>query len=139
MPLRVHDPVLFALVLVAALALVLTGFVGVAPNRLLSGRPIAVLPAAGGAMTAGLAALLALLFCAAFVRAGVALYRGVAAVAGVLLLLALAALGLAARHLAASATAATRIAPGAGFWILVGCAALAVAAALQRLGTGPGI
>jgi osmoprotectant transport system permease protein len=137
-PIRLRDPVLLALVLVAALALMLAGFIGVAPNRLLSPRPIAVLPAAGSPATAGLVALLALLLYAAFARASTVLYQGVATAAGLLLLLALAALGMAARHLAASATGAARIMPGAGFWILAGCATLAVVDALQRLGAGPG-
>lgn len=136
---RVRDPVLLVLVIVAALALALAGFVGEAPNRLLSGRPIALLPAAGAPLSAGLAGLLVFLFLAAFVRPGAVLCRSVAAGAGVLLLLALFALGAAARHLAASAPAVVRIAPGAGFWVLAGVAALALVAALQRLSAGPGL
>lgn len=138
-PLRVRNPVLFTLVITAAIALALTGFVDEAPNRLLSGRPIALLPAAGAPATAGLAALLALLLLAALMPAGAALHRAVAAASGLLLLLALAAVGAAARHLAAAAPPAVRIAPGAGFWLLAGCAALALADALQRLSAGPAL
>jgi osmoprotectant transport system permease protein len=138
-PRRVSDPALLVLVAVAALALAVTGFVGEAPNRLLSGRPIALLPAAGGPVTAGLALLLACLFCAAFLRPGSGRQRGIAAIAGILVLSAFAALGLAARHVAATVPAAARLMPGPGFWILAGCAALAVVAALQRLDAGPGL
>jgi osmoprotectant transport system permease protein len=138
-PLRVRDPVLLVLVIVAALALALGGFVGEAPNRLLSGRPVALPAAAGAPLTAGLAGLLALLLFASFARPGLALCRGVAIIAGLLLLLALATLGAAASHLAASAPAAARISPGAGFWILAGVAALAAVDALQRHDAGPGL
>ncbi|HJU15958.1 MAG TPA: hypothetical protein VJ770_05780, partial [Stellaceae bacterium] len=94
-PLRVQDPVLLVLVVTAGLALAFTGFVGEAPNRLLSGRPIGLLPAAGGPATAGLAALLALLLCAVFRPPGAALSRGVAAIGGALFLATLAVLGAA--------------------------------------------
>jgi osmoprotectant transport system permease protein len=138
-PLRVRDPVLLVLVVTGGFALALGGFVGEAPNRLLSGRPVALLAAAGAPLAAGLAGLLALLFLAAFLRPGSTLHRGVAIIAGLLLLLALLALGAAARHLAARAPAAARISPGAGFWILAGVAALALVDALQRLAAGPGL
>jgi osmoprotectant transport system permease protein len=138
-PLRLRNPVLLVLAAAAGLALAATGFVDEAPNRLLSGQPIALPAAAGGPVAAALALPLAGLFGAAFLRPRTALYRGVAAIAGILLLSALAALGLAARHLAATAPAAARLMPGPGFWILVGCAALAVVDALQRLAAGPGL
>lgn len=136
--LRVHDPALLVLAAVAGLALALGGFVGEAPNRLLSGRPIALLPAAGGGWTAGVVMLLAFLALAAWLRPRPALARAVAAAAGALLLLALAALGAAARHLAASAPPAARLMPEAGFWMLAGAAALAVITSLTRLGAGSG-
>jgi osmoprotectant transport system permease protein len=139
LPRRLHDPVLLVVVVAAGLGLALTGFVGEAPNRLLSGRPIALLPAAGGVATAAVAALLAFLFCTAFVPSRRALCRAVALAAAALLLLALAVLGMAARHLAATAPAAARLTPGAGFWIVALCAALAIVAALQRLGAGSGL
>jgi osmoprotectant transport system permease protein len=139
LPLRVRDPVLLVLAIVAALALARGGFVGEAPNRLLSGRPIALPAAAGVPFSAGLAGLLALLFLAAFLRPGSALHRAVAIIAGLLLLLALAALGAGARHLAAGVPAAVRLSPGAGFWVLAGVAVLALVDALQRLDAGPGL
>ncbi|MGH7098003.1 MAG: ABC transporter permease, partial [Stellaceae bacterium] len=92
---RLRGPVLLVLVIVAVAALGLGGFVGEAPNRLLSGRPILLFPAVGAPFSAGLAALLALLFTTAFMRPRAALDRGVAIVAGLLLLSALAALGAA--------------------------------------------
>ncbi|MGH7037000.1 MAG: ABC transporter permease [Stellaceae bacterium] len=135
---RLRGPVLLVLVIVAVAALGLGGFVGEAPNRLLSGRPILLFPAVGAPFSAGLAALLALLFTTAFMRPRAALDRGVAIVAGLLLLSALTALGAAAGRLAATAPAAARIAPGAGFWVLAGIAALALVEALRRLDAGAG-
>ncbi len=60
-----------------------------------------------------------------------------ALIAGLLLLLTLAAAGHAAGTLAAGAGPATRISLGGAFWLIAGCAALAVVDALQRLGAGP--
>ena len=65
------------------------------------------------------------------------LHAGVALIAGLLLLLTLAAAGQAARALVAGAGPAARISLGAAFWLIAGAAALAVVDALHRLGAGP--
>jgi osmoprotectant transport system permease protein len=59
-----------------------------------------------------------------------------AVVAAAALLLSIAALGAAARALTAAAPAAARVSAGPAFWIIGLCAALALAAALQRLRVG---
>src|SRR5580765_4087636 len=59
---RPQDPVLPVLVAVGALAVLTMGFVSVAPNRLLSGRPVGLFAAAdmrlGAAIVAGATILL---------------------------------------------------------------------------------
>jgi osmoprotectant transport system permease protein len=55
------------------------------------------------------------------------------------LLLTLAALGDAARTLAAGANPAARVSAGPAFWVISGCAALAVVDTLQRLRAGPAL
>jgi len=60
---RLHNLVLPALAAVTVAAVLTTGFVSVAPNRLLSGRPVGMLAAAdirlGAAIVVGAALLLA--------------------------------------------------------------------------------
>ena len=132
----VRNRVLLTLVIVATVAVAAAGFVGYAPNRLVSGRPIALWTAAPALSTAGIAALGAMLLAACMIAPSRALHYTAAAFAGALLLLVLAAAGQAANVLAAAAKPAARISLGAAFWTLAGCAALAVADALQRLGGG---
>jgi osmoprotectant transport system permease protein len=132
----IRNQVLFVLVIVAAAVVALSGFVGDAPNRLVSGRPVPLWVAAGALPTAGVAALGAALAAACLMRPSSALHCAVAAFAAALLLLVLAAAGQAASLLAQSAKPATRISLGPAFWVLSACAALAVGDALQRLGAG---
>jgi osmoprotectant transport system permease protein len=117
-------------------AIVLSGFVGDAPNRLVSGRPVPLWAAAGALPTAGIALLGTVLAAACLMRPSRALHCAVAAFAAALLLLILAAAGQAANLLAQSASPASRISLGPAFWVLAACAALAVGDALQRLGAG---
>jgi len=124
------------LVIVAAAAVALSGFVGEAPNRLVSGRPVPFWAAAGGLPTAGIAILGAALAAACLIRPSSALHCAVAAIAAALLMLVLAAAGQAASLLAQSASPAARISLGPAFWVLGACAALAIGDALQRLGAG---
>jgi osmoprotectant transport system permease protein len=128
--------VLFVLVVLAVAALALTGFVGYAPNRLVSGKPIFLGAAAGPLPMAGIAVLGAALLAGSMMRPSSLLHCAVAACAGLLLLLVLAAAGQASKMLAVGATAASRISLGMGFWTLAACAALAAGDGLQRLDAG---
>jgi osmoprotectant transport system permease protein len=132
----VRNQVLFVLVIVAAAAVALSGFVGDAPNRLVSGRPVPFWAAAGGLPTAAIVILGAALAAACLLRPSSALHCAVAAIAAALLMLVLAAAGQAASLLAQSASPAARISLGPAFWVLGACAALTIGDALQRLGAG---
>jgi osmoprotectant transport system permease protein len=133
----IRNPVLFTLVVAAAVASSSSGFVGYAPNRLVSGRPIPLWEAAGGPSTAGVALLGAMLLAACFISPSKALHSAEGILAAALLLLVLAAAGQAASTLAPGAKPAVRISLGAAFWALAAAAALAIVDALQRLGAGP--
>jgi osmoprotectant transport system permease protein len=133
----VRNQVLFTLVIAAAAAVAVSGFVGYAPNRLVSGKPIALWQAAGGPSTAGVALLGGMLLAMCFMSPGKTLHSAQGSLAAVLLVLALAAAGQAASTLALGAKPAVRISLGAAFWTLAAAAALAVVDALQRLGAGP--
>jgi osmoprotectant transport system permease protein len=132
----IRNQVLFVLVIVAVAAVLLSGFLGMAPNRLVSGEPVPLWEAAGALPTAGIAALGAALAAACLMRPSSALHCAVATFAAAMLLLVLAAAGQAASLLAQSASPASRVSLGPAFWILGACAALAVGDALQRLGAG---
>jgi osmoprotectant transport system permease protein len=134
-----RNQVLLALVAVAAVAIVTSGFVAIAPNRLLSGRPITLWAAAGASPVIAIGVIGALLLAASLAPPAKALHGGVAMLAGVLLLLTLFTLGQAARNVAAGSTAAARVSPGAAFWIVAASAALAIIDALQRLGASPAL
>ena len=138
-PTGVGNPVLLVLVIVAAVAAAASGFVALAPNRLVSGRPIGLLSAAGAGSTIGIAALGALLAAAALLPPQKLLQAGAVLLAALLLLSTLAAAGEAARAIAASAGPAARVSLGAAFWTLAACAALAVVDQLQRLRAGPAL
>jgi osmoprotectant transport system permease protein len=137
---RPQDPVLPVLFAVGALAALTMGFVSVAPNRLLSGRPVGLFAAAdmrlGAAVVVGAVLLLATSMTAA--APGRALRWAAAGLAGALFLLVLGAAGNAAAALAAGAPPLARISLGAAFWVMLGATALALVDALQRIGTGPG-
>ena len=135
----IGNPVLLTLGGIAGVAVAAAGFVAYAPNRLVSGQPIALWAAAPALATAGIAALGTALLAACFAAPRQALYWGQAIAAALLLLLVLTAAGAAARAIAAGAPVAARVSPGAAFWILAVCAALAIGDALQRLDAGPGV
>lgn len=137
LPIGVGNPVLMALVFVAAVAAAATGFVVLSPNRLVSGRPIALLAATGAAPAAAIALIGALLLAASLSPPKKPLHGAVAVLASLLLVVVLAMLGQGARNIAAGAGPAARVSPGAAFWIVTACAALAVIDALQRFGAGP--
>jgi len=133
----IRNQVLFTLVIASVAAVVVAGFVGYAPNRLVSGKPIALWEAAGGPSTTGVALLGGMLLAMCFTSPGKTLHSAQGSLATVLLLLVLVAAGQAASTLALGAKPAVRISLGAAFWVLAACAALAVVDALQRLGAGP--
>src|SRR5437763_14664429 len=63
---RLHNNVLALLIVFAAVAVATTGFVAVAPNRLISGRPIVLWLAADPRLSAAIALFGAVLLGAAF-------------------------------------------------------------------------
>jgi osmoprotectant transport system permease protein len=137
--LRVHNPVLATLVLAGLAATLLGGFVALAPNRLVSGRSLALWVAAPGITTAAITTSGAALLFAALAPPRRALHAATAGAAATLFFVVLFALGAAARGLSAAAPPAARAAPGAAFWILAACGVLALADAVQRLGAGPAL
>ncbi len=137
--LGVHNQVLFALVVAGSVAALTSGFVAVAPNRLVSGRPILLWATTGGIFTAAIAIIAGLLLAIALTPSRKAGAAAAVMLAMALLLLITAALGDAARTLAVGAGAAARVSAGTAFWVIAGCAALAVVDALQRVHAGPAL
>ena len=135
---RLHNLVLPTLLAAGVAAVLTTGFVTSAPNRLMSGRPIGLFAAADLCLGVAIGVIAAFLLLTSLVPPARALQRAAALLAGGLFLLVLAASGQAAASLAAGAPSLTRISLGAGFWILLGTAALALVDALQRAGAGTG-
>jgi len=133
----IRNQVLFTLVIMAAMAVAASGFVGYAPNRLVSGRPIALWAAAGGATMTGVSGLGAMLLALCFARPSRSIVYAEGGLAVALLLLVLAAAGTAADTLALGAGPAARISLGGAFWVLAASAVLAVVDALQRLRAAP--
>ena len=124
--------VLPLLVAAAAIAAVSCGFVGLAPNRLVSGQPVMLWDAAGPGFAAALAACGGALLMLRFAAPKRGLGYLAATIAGATLVIVLAGAGHAAALLSAGAPPAARVSLGAGFWIVLGCAALALIDALQR-------
>ena len=133
---RLRDPVLLTLAIVAVIAVLFSGFVSHAPNRLVSGQPLSLWQAARAPVALGIAACVLLLVVAAAVH-GRAPRLAVVAVGLALLLLALYGAGQAARGLVTADRPAARTSLGAGCWALMLCGALAIVDALQRLKAGP--
>jgi len=128
--------VLLLLVVGAGVSVGLSGFVGDAPNRLVSGTPVSLWAASGTLPTVGMAALGAVWFAACWLQPSRPLHLAVGVSAAALLLLALVAAGQAAVHLAQPTKPAARISLGPAFWIVGACAVLALGDALQRLRAG---
>lgn len=132
----IHNQVLLVLVVVASMAAAVSGFVVVAPNRLVSGASISLWTATGATSSLSIAVLGALLLAVSLSPPTRALLGSSAALAGLLLLVMMASVGYAARTLAEGAGPAARVSLGGAFWLIAGCAALSVVDALQRLGAG---
>ena len=137
--LRPHNLVLPTLLAAGVLGVLAAGFVTVAPNRLLSGRPVGLFAAADGRLSAAITIIAAFLLLTALAPPARAMQRTAALLAAGLFLLVLAASGEAAASLAAGAPTLARISLGAGFWILLGTAALTLVDALQRAGAGTAV
>lgn len=128
--------VLPVLVVTAAIGAIGCGFVDLAPNRLMSGRPFMLWDVAGAGLTAALCTCGAMLLAIGRAAPRRWLAYLAAAIAGLALVIALAAAGQAAIVLTTGAPPAVRVSLGAGFWIVLGCAALAFIDALQRAKAG---
>jgi len=134
---RIGNQVLLSLTALGAAAALGGGFLTMAPNRLLSGRPIGLWHAAGGPATLGVAAAGLALVALALAPQRKPLHGLAAALCAGLLLYLAAASGDGAARLAAVPTPLARISVGAAFWVMLGCAALAIVDALQRAAAGP--
>jgi osmoprotectant transport system permease protein len=122
----------------SAVAVAATGFVSIAPNRLVSGRPVALWAATGDALAVTIAALVAAMILVSFLSTTTRTIGWIVAALGLsLFLLVLLAAGHAAALLTAGAGPAARVSLGAAFWVLLFCGALAIVDALQRLRSGP--
>ncbi len=133
----IYNQVLFVLMTAAILAVLTSGFVAVAPNRLVSGTPVALWRAADRSSTAAIAVTGVLLLGVALTPPNRVLSAAAAVLAAALLLLTLAALGRSAQMIAGGLGPAARISAGTAFWVVAACAALVVVDALQRLHAGP--
>ncbi|HLY44105.1 MAG TPA: ABC transporter permease [Stellaceae bacterium] len=133
---RLHNRVLPTLVGAAALATLGCGFVTLAPNRLVSGRPIGLFAVADSRFGWAIAGLGALLLIAAFAPPSRLLHRAAAVVTATLLLLVPAAAGEAAAALVFGAPPLARVSLGVAFWVLFAAAMLALVDALQRARIG---
>ena len=133
---RLHNPVLLVLIAAAAAAIIGTGFVTIAPNRLVSGRAVMLWDAGSTAITMATGLLAALLLAAAFVPARRTAYWVAALIAATLLLVTLAAAGSGAATLATDAPSLARVSLGSGFWVLITASVLALVDALQRGNAG---
>ena len=131
-----HNQVLPALVLVAALAVSCGGFVSVAPNRLVSGTPVMLWQAAPTALTAVLTALGAALLALGFAPPRRAVHYLAALFSAAALVAVLGTAGIAAAMLATGKPAITTISLGTGFWVMFACAGLALIDALRRAEAG---
>jgi len=133
----IRNKVLLLLALGAILGLAEMGFVSEAPNRLLTGRAVALWNATDPFATATIAVALLALLAASARPPNPRLHRLVAILAGVVTVLLAGAAGAAARILAANGTGDERIALGGGFWIAEFCTVLAMVDAMHRLRTKP--
>jgi osmoprotectant transport system permease protein len=132
----VRNRVLLVLSMAALLAGFGLAFVAHAPNRLVSGQPVALIAAASGARLFALLPGVILLF-GPFLpqRRAVHALTAIAAAAFIVALWWLA--GAHAAALADAASPAARTSLGAGFWTLFICAALALIDAARRLDLRP--
>src|SRR5213079_2200082 len=123
---RLYNHVVPVLISAAVIAATACGFISVAPNRLVSGEPVALWLAADLRVTAALAVLGAALLATAFATSNRAVHFASAGIAVSLVFLVLAAVGQAAHAQAASASKLARVSLGTAFWVMLGAAGLEV-------------
>ncbi len=128
---RPRQPVLALLMVGLLVALLALPFIGVAPNRLLSARGVALLAVPGGWV--GPVAAAALLLAAWFVAPRRALHGLVVLAAGVLFAGSIALAGHEAARRTAELSPLARVSLGGGLWIALLLIAAAAADALRRL------
>ncbi|MQT13540.1 ABC transporter permease [Segnochrobactrum spirostomi] len=134
---RIGNRVIALLAVAAIVALALLPFVSIAPNRIVSGTPAMLWKAAAAPLSLAVAVELAALLGLSLIKP-TRTAAALAAVTGALLLVTLVLAAGSSGLLAIAATGAkgTRTGLGAGFWIAVIAAALAVSDALGRLRLG---
>ena len=138
-----RNPVLLLLVVAAIAACAWGDFLGIAPNRLVSGTPMAVWE--GGTLeTPCLAAIAIVLLACSFARNTRAISAVVLALAVSALLFLIFDAGAMARHIMDAASPATRVSLGWAFWAVAFCLAMIVIDTLhhserQRFATVIGI
>jgi osmoprotectant transport system permease protein len=132
----IRNRVILVLVLTAFVAALTLPFLGFAPNRLVSGRAIALSEAVSAESLALIILCGAVLAAAAFLSPSRALHLGVLAAALALTLFLPLVAGAAATTLVATATPIARASLAGGFWIMELSAALAAGDALRRLDAG---
>lgn len=116
----------------ALMAVLLGGFVVVAPNRLLSGTPLSLWAAAGAGGAACVAAPLAMVAVLAFKATFPARQVLLGLAAGLLIVATVATAGLAATVHAEDAGPLTRVSLGATFWCLLAAGFFVMADAVER-------
>ena len=132
-----RNRVLPSLAVIAAVAAGTGGFLGMAPNRLVTGTPVPLRAAVGAPFTAALAVAAALLFALGYAPARRGMHYLAAAISGATLAAVVAAAGSAAAMLAIGALPAVDISLGSAFWVAFACSSLALIDSLQRAEAGP--
>ena len=131
---RPRNDALLLLVAIGVLAAIFLDFLMLAPNRLVSGAPIGFGSALHGIRAAALLPGIALLPLAFSGRSRLLAWLGMVCASGFLAVLVWLA-GSEAAMLAAARPPAARIGLGAGFWVLFGVTALALADSMRRVST----
>jgi len=131
------NPLLVLIVTGMVVALASLGFVAVAPNRIVSGKAVALWTAVEPGFAALVAALVVALGLSAVIRSLVWRDRLTALLAAALLVACLAAAAHAANLVTAASGPIARTSLGAAFWIVAGGAAFALADATGRLAPNP--
>ncbi len=132
-----RNRVIPALMATYALAGFFGAFLSQAPNRLLSGTPVAIWNAVDRPILVLLVALAGLLIALSQLGASQNLHRAMLLFATVLLLLLLDGAGRGAAALSQGATATSRVSLGWAFWLMTLCATFAIVDAVQRLNLKP--
>lgn len=131
------NPLLVLIVTGMVVALGSLGFVAVAPNRILSGKAVALWSAVEPSVAILIGALVVALGVAALIRSGIWRDRITAIVAAALLIACVTAAGHAGSLVAADAGPIARTSLGAAFWIVAAGSAFALADATGRLAPHP--